>query len=283
MRYAKSMYLGGELLKAEECDYASSRELGLICPICNEAVFLVAGSVRENILRNSKKKTQILPAHFNHYKMNDDNFSLSCDYRALSNQQRLELKSNYTKSKKQRLEIFNRHLWDIIKKERNLRPKKMFKESLIPVSNTEINKLKTTVLTLWREFYLSEEYLEAYQQVCKDYFTSEGVIPESIISHSAYPLQKQYFCKHFLKAQHEKIIQEIFEFLGTNTAKPIWVNLFRMVTYYQLTFLKTVPQKSKITTTQLAYVLSKPEIIFSILMTVIYGCRWVDIIKEKVS
>lgn len=41
MELAASLYNGGQLISAQEGDYSTSRELGLICPFCKESVFLL--------------------------------------------------------------------------------------------------------------------------------------------------------------------------------------------------------------------------------------------------
>ena len=53
MREALSMYLGGDLISATECDYNTSKEFGLVCPCCHEPVYYCAGSVHE---KTEKKK-----------------------------------------------------------------------------------------------------------------------------------------------------------------------------------------------------------------------------------
>lgn len=62
MQQAVSMFLGGEIINAKDCNHTSNKELGLICPICKKAVFLVKVCTKQ---RNGKVFD--VPAHFNHY------------------------------------------------------------------------------------------------------------------------------------------------------------------------------------------------------------------------
>ncbi|MDJ0689039.1 MAG: hypothetical protein QNJ41_11055 [Xenococcaceae cyanobacterium MO_188.B32] len=54
MRLARSMYLGGTIVSATECDFEDYKRLGLTCPICRQAVYLRSGSIRQQTLRNKK-------------------------------------------------------------------------------------------------------------------------------------------------------------------------------------------------------------------------------------
>jgi len=62
MKYAKSMYFGGDIVFADECNYQSAQKLGLKCPFCDSAVFLRSESVR-----NVKGKLQLISPYFAHY------------------------------------------------------------------------------------------------------------------------------------------------------------------------------------------------------------------------
>lgn len=48
MKYAISMYLAGTIVKSQDCDYESYRDLGLKCPYCSESVFLRRGTLRDH-------------------------------------------------------------------------------------------------------------------------------------------------------------------------------------------------------------------------------------------
>lgn len=74
MQIAKAIRWGGMPVNAEECDYSTFLNDGLLCPICNGTVFLVSGSTREphqRTLKNGTKrevKQAQIPAHFSHHR-----------------------------------------------------------------------------------------------------------------------------------------------------------------------------------------------------------------------
>jgi len=108
MKYAKSMYLGGQYLSASDCDYESARLYGLVCPVCQSAVFLRAGTKRLNTLRNGIKKWQYPDACFCHYQTGVED--IDCELRSptqFSNQVR---QLALIEAKNQRLKLYNKHL-----------------------------------------------------------------------------------------------------------------------------------------------------------------------------
>lgn len=60
MEWAKSVLYGGMILNAKEADYKSSERLILVCPICNEGVYLVKGHTRTEHARMSPKTKEIV-------------------------------------------------------------------------------------------------------------------------------------------------------------------------------------------------------------------------------
>lgn len=56
MLFAKSLYKGGEIFHAEECNYKSSKKLGLVCVCCYTPVFLKSGSSKRDHFAHSKDK-----------------------------------------------------------------------------------------------------------------------------------------------------------------------------------------------------------------------------------
>lgn len=68
MLEARAMYRAGNLVKASDCDYDSARELGLICPFCDEPVFLCKPAIKQ---RQKSGKYYYTNAHFNHYPSGD--------------------------------------------------------------------------------------------------------------------------------------------------------------------------------------------------------------------
>lgn len=111
MRLASSLYKGGELVDATEANYECSRELGMICPFCKEAVFLA----REHTRKNSNVR-----ASWRHYKVSTQ--STFCEERALSVQGKEMLKQLQSEARGQRLRLFNRRFWEIYKYDKGVPP-----------------------------------------------------------------------------------------------------------------------------------------------------------------
>ena len=109
MRYAKSIYRGGEIIDASLCDYHSSQKLGLICPFCSQAVFLRVGSCYE---RQGKKI--VSPESFCHYH-NDDPSALECELRAKRKDGEEYIEKLRIESRNQRLKLFSARMTDILK------------------------------------------------------------------------------------------------------------------------------------------------------------------------
>lgn len=108
MRYASSMFFGGQLIDADDADYDSYRDLGLLCPNCKEAVFLQATSQRhvgETLIQ--------IPAHFKHFKASKDPALVKeCESR-VQKYDALEFQRRASQVRNQRLRLLQRHFWSI--------------------------------------------------------------------------------------------------------------------------------------------------------------------------
>src|SRR4028119_406439 len=111
MKLASSLYKGGELLDASEPDYECSKEFGMVCPFCKEAVFLA----REHTRNNSNVR-----ASWRHYWVSTQ--STFCEERALSVQGKEILKQLQPEARGQRLKLFNRRFWEIYRYEKDVPP-----------------------------------------------------------------------------------------------------------------------------------------------------------------
>lgn len=109
MKQAKSMYQGGELIDAKYCDYDSCKELGLLCPFCDEPVFLVRECVRQ---RQKSHKVFLVDPFFSHYKSGDIS---ECELRSRSIEGQAYLEQLSPVKKGQRLELFNKFFWEMVK------------------------------------------------------------------------------------------------------------------------------------------------------------------------
>ena len=110
MQYAASIKYGGLLVNASECDYEAFRNLGLTCPHCHESVFLVQGHERH--YKKTSNTTEVA-SHFCHRPDKNQDAIALCELRSRQITS-TEIQRRETKSKNQRLQLFNRHLWNIL-------------------------------------------------------------------------------------------------------------------------------------------------------------------------
>lgn len=107
MKDAKSMYLGGDIVEAVSCNFESSRQLGLVCPFCREAVYLRGQTEREV---NGRK--QIVSPAFCHYSRKLDD--LDCERRSITLEGREQIDRIKAEKRGQRLKLYNDRLWEMI-------------------------------------------------------------------------------------------------------------------------------------------------------------------------
>ncbi len=110
MQHAASIKYGGLLVNAFDCDYEAFRNLGLTCPYCHESVFLVQGHERH--YQKTSKITEVA-SHFCHRPDKNKDAIALCELRVRQITS-TEIQRRETKSKNQRLQLFNRHLWSIL-------------------------------------------------------------------------------------------------------------------------------------------------------------------------
>lgn len=110
MQHAASIKYGGLLVNASECDYEAFRNLGLTCPHCHESVFLVQGHERH--YQKTSKVTEVA-SHFCHRPDKNQDAIALCELRSRQITS-TEIQKRETRSKNQRLQLFNRHLWNIL-------------------------------------------------------------------------------------------------------------------------------------------------------------------------
>ena len=119
MRYAASLRYAGLLIAAEDADYSSFRNLGLLCPNCHESVFLVGPAERQEHPREYKDgkviqiKASKVAAYFAHRPDKEKSELERCELRS-SRTNNIDIEKSLTSSRNQILKIFNRHLWNIL-------------------------------------------------------------------------------------------------------------------------------------------------------------------------
>jgi len=118
MEECKSMYHGGELVSALDCDFESYRELGLLCPFCNEPVYLCGETVRQS---SKTHKLSYIRPHFKHFPGGDP-LDFDCEKRAISAEGKRYLDAIRAERRGQRLELFNRYFLEIFFSRFEVRP-----------------------------------------------------------------------------------------------------------------------------------------------------------------
>jgi len=278
MLVAKSIYLSGQLVAAAQCDYQSYKILGLVCPFCSEAVFLRAGTVRDTTLRNGKKVTQSVPPNFAHYS--EVFAGTDCELRSKSKEGKEKLEKLIIEAKNQRLKLFNQRLWELFKKDRNVREKK-----LIDTSKRNFNSLKevedlSRITQKWWKSNLQKVY--AYIQEVSDSFdkiTTKEAQYNLGLSGDVIQEQKEINKKYFDNVSqqfHIQVCKEIADFLCTPTAALAFYRLVQCAIY---TMSFTPPELAD----TLKIFMQEPEYLSMTIAGQIYGTHWINILKDEMN
>ena len=110
MRLAKAMKFGGQLIDAADCDYNSYKELGLLCPVCGNLVYLAKGQTKTSKLG----KTFEVPPHFKHFKEHAL-IADRCELRVKQYSEK-EIKQAENIARNQRLKFFKTWFWSLVDK-----------------------------------------------------------------------------------------------------------------------------------------------------------------------
>jgi ribosomal protein S27AE len=216
MQIAKSMVYGGELVDARDCDYDDFSRLRPLCPNCNEAVFLRAGSER----LSSYGKKFLVPQHWCHFKSTSIEQKALCEAR-VSGYSETERQQIQRQAKGQRLKLIRRWFWKALTGEKV----KDFDECLKTVSGGNN--------ATWER--AKEGLLSSYLAICTEGQGTQGVdrlhIRERIrrvfnladhAKGSAAEIEEaQKPLLEIDKVLHEKICLEIFDFLGTKQQRDL--------------------------------------------------------------
>lgn len=211
MLECKSMYHGGELVEAIDVnlDFDSYRELGLVCPFCNEPVFLCGETVRQ---RKSTGKLTYIQPHFKHFPGGDP-VELDCEKRYFTPEGKRYLDAIRSERRGQRLELFNRYFWEMFcdawqdsssaHKRRKVIQSKDFRDAGHPITPAHIGAVKRA----W-----SEKKLEI-EKMFLDQVSAE-------LTRESHWLHKIDLKIHLL------ICQEIAMWLTTKKSGIAWESLF---------------------------------------------------------
>jgi hypothetical protein len=107
MKVARAIYMGGCIIESEDAvSYGMSKEKGLNCPFCSNAVFCVAGYTR---IKNGKEEK--ISSHFSHYKNEQGE---DCEARALTKEGREYIAKISGQARNQRLTLYNKRMWELL-------------------------------------------------------------------------------------------------------------------------------------------------------------------------
>jgi hypothetical protein len=98
------MYLGGEVITPDLCDYESYKLLGLKCAFCQSPVFLRQGSEYQQGEKSIKRD-----ACFAHFKANAEQSEL-CEAKALTKAGKEEIEAIKRKQRNQRMRLYQQQL-----------------------------------------------------------------------------------------------------------------------------------------------------------------------------
>ena len=243
MEDAKSMYHGGELVSALDCDFESYRELGLLCPFCNEPVYLCGETVRQS--SRTHKLSYIRP-HFKHFPGGDP-MDFDCEKRAISAEGKRYLDAIRAERRGQRLELFNRYLWEmftdglVIGELSNLEKFACLKPKACLNSITQKMKIKLPTNAITSAVKNTQHFINIIDLRTVFDSLADGTINSKVEFHhedrESDPVAHQermlsIFCRAS-KKYHFAVCDEIIDYLLTRKAFPFLVNsvCFTMAIY----------------------------------------------------
>jgi hypothetical protein len=216
--WASSIYQGGKLYYAADCNHGDNKRLGLVCPLCSEAVFLAKG--------------EILRPCWKHYRVSAE--TKYCDRRSLTKEGRKELEKLQPKATGQRLKLFNRRFWEIFCHEKFIsrNPRQVCEKLNKRIGDRYGNKAKLdlgAIVDHCREQWYVEEILKNLPQSIRaatnpdsnfDQFLENPAVKMFVESDPDLVLDAYLSLtgSSFSVLRH-KILSEVIEWLPTSTAR----------------------------------------------------------------
>ncbi len=208
MRQAKSVYFGGDITEARDCDYSSSKELGLTCPFCSNAVFLTRG-----YHRTLRGKPNFVEPFFSHY----DGMGSDCENRSLTKAGKDEVEKIKKEARNQRLKLYNAYLWRMLTED-------------ISVIQSDVTYCQSAFKTL-----VGSSRYESFCENAKKRLKSRGLqevfdsMQEFVVSSEAmrerdkigFLKGEHYFDLVDLKF-HRLVCEEVRLYLMSDSAKPLF-------------------------------------------------------------
>lgn len=217
------MYLGGVLVRADEADHQTCKELGVICPLCSEAVFYRKGFVRK-VNKDGEVREEVVPPAFIHYKAQGD-LPQSCENRIRTSEGKKILASIEATARNQRLELYNKHLWEMLARDRNFDSETLDRVRDL-VGDRFLRSIGKEVKAYWRKETedVRQGISQALASLEKD---TVGQVredsPHLPIDRVAAKLNYfQYRCDRRL---HLQVCQELVSFMATKSANYFWTKL----------------------------------------------------------
>jgi len=276
------MYRAGWIVNAEECDYESSRNLGLVCPFCSEALFWAG-----DYSRVVKEQTQFVSAAFRHYRSADPT-AQDCELRATRPDGEAFVNKLEIQSRNQRLELYNRRLWEIFCKTHNQ-------------AALDLKRCRKLFGTRWldNQAKLARNYFRDHSDaLSKDLAATFEAMKENKRSDGWQCLldageidasdEEEYAAtvRGFDSKIHIAVAQEVAAFLGTRTAGYVFAKLFAVGVYTvarnvtMLNFETAHPDESLIRVFAPQIKQTDASYLISGLTTLMLLCDWVSALKE---
>lgn len=283
MKYAKSMYLGGDIIAAEECNFESSRNYGLICPLCSEAVYIRSGSIRHQTLRNGKKRVQLVNPYFAHYHTGVE-FQDYCENRVHTKEGRDRMEQIRIEAKNQRLKLFNNHLWEMMQEDRNIKPYQR-KNQVKRFGKDFFIALAVYGRETWSERidHVYEKIDDWLSSVCQaedfdDYMTKYNVLRESLSDYfphldmdSEFLFQKRYFLNYCDVRIHKQVCQEIADFLTARSSGYFWEKFCQ--TWAMMPYFGGLQPE----------IFQRPDMIVDMGVGMLCATHWIDQINKRLN
>lgn len=284
MKCAKSMYLGGSYITAEQSNYDTCRVYGLVCPACHSAVFFRASAKRLNTLRNGVKRWQYVNPCFVHYHTGIED--VDCELRSPHSFSEEVMRLAEIEAHNQRLKLYNKHLISMFRDDHDVSPS-LFKQkgwrSVFTKTCLEriAQKIRHIVQTdpkvkenlLYKELLLDyttcpeSQHGELLGKI-ENYFNSD-LQPHNIAKFSN--MWMDYLQRHDLELHH-KIAVEILEFLLTKSGGYALVFFIEFGAFFGCSKLNLSPQGFRI--------VAEPELYLYSGLIWLYRTRWLDVIPK---
>lgn len=219
MKYAKSILRGGEIINASACDYESTKLLGLVCPFCSQAVFFRSGS-----FYTRKGKQISSPESFSHYHSEDLLATdKDCELRSSRPEGEEYLQRLKIEAKNQRLSLFNKRLWLIVKSSYSVNSlrevDKAFKKEWLQTTSIQCHK------ELARDLSLYQTELEQLKRFSVEQQKEKLLCPAWTKEESFRDYEN---CSYIDKQINLVIAKEALEFLSTSTGKYAFLKILKL-------------------------------------------------------